>query len=158
MSKARFGHVEAGLRTEEKFDPFPEEMNRRMTTRLTDFHYAPDAALSRENLLREGVSDADIRVTGNTVVDALREVAAREYTFSTTWLSAEFVNRPGRLILVTMHRRENWGAPMIQREPGHQKIGRIVPRRPRIVFPMHKNPDRARRRASPARRSRTDSA
>ena len=135
--KAKFGHVEAGLRTDEKFDPFPEEMNRRMTTRLADFHYAP-TTLSRENLLREGVSDADIRVTGNTVVDALKEVAARDYEFEDPAL-ASFVSRPGRLILVTMHRRENWGAPM---ESASRAIRRLVEDFPdvRVVFPMHRNP------------------
>jgi UDP-N-acetylglucosamine 2-epimerase (non-hydrolysing) len=68
--KARFGHVEAGLRTDDKFDPFPEEMNRRMTTRLADLHFAP-TTLSQENLLKEGVPAESVRVTGNTVVDAL---------------------------------------------------------------------------------------
>jgi UDP-N-acetylglucosamine 2-epimerase (non-hydrolysing) len=136
-AKARFGHVEAGLRTDEKFDPFPEEMNRRMTTRLTDFHYAP-TSLSRENLLKEGVLDKDIRVTGNTVVDALREVVARDYEFEDATLG-EFVKRPGRLILVTMHRRENWGIPM---QAASRAIRRLVEDFPdiRVVFPMHKNP------------------
>ena len=135
--KARFGHVEAGLRTDEKFDPFPEEMNRRMTTRLADFHYAP-TQLSRENLLREGVDPETIRVTGNTVVDALKEVAAREYRFDDPALSA-FVSREGRLLLVTMHRRENWGAPM---QSACRAIRRLVEDFPdvRVVFPMHKNP------------------
>ena len=135
--KARFGHVEAGLRTDEKFDPFPEEMNRRMTTRLADFHYAP-TELSRENLLREGVDPSTIRVTGNTVVDALKEVAARDYQFDDPALSA-FVKREGRLILVTMHRRENWGAPM---QAASRAIRRLVEDFPdvRVVFPMHRNP------------------
>jgi UDP-N-acetylglucosamine 2-epimerase (non-hydrolysing) len=136
-AKAQFGHVEAGLRTDEKFDPFPEEMNRRMTTRLTDFHYAP-TALSKKNLLAEGILEKDIRVTGNTVVDALREVAARDYAFEDAALGA-FVKRPGRQILVTMHRRENWGAPM---EAASRAIRRLVEDFPdvRVVFPMHKNP------------------
>ena len=78
--QARFGHVEAGLRTDDKFDPFPEEMNRRMTTRLADLHFAP-TTLSQENLLKEGVPADSVRVTGNTVVDALHSVAQREYPF-----------------------------------------------------------------------------
>ncbi len=136
-AKARFGHVEAGLRTDEKFDPFPEEMNRRMTTRLTDYHYAP-TQLSKNNLLAEGVLEKDIRVTGNTVVDALREVSARDYQFEDVSLG-EFVKQPGRLILVTMHRRENWGPPM---QAASRAIRRLVESFPdvRVVFPMHKNP------------------
>ncbi|MGC4044132.1 MAG: UDP-N-acetylglucosamine 2-epimerase (non-hydrolyzing) [Armatimonas sp.] len=136
-AKARFGHVEAGLRTDEKFDPFPEEMNRRMTTRLADFHYAP-TELSKSNLLAEGVAEKDIRVTGNTVVDALREVAARDYEFEDAALG-EFVKRSGRLILVTMHRRENWGEPM---QAASNAIRQLVEDFPdvRIVFPMHRNP------------------
>lgn len=136
-ARAHFGHVEAGLRTDEKFDPFPEEMNRRMTTRLTDFHYAP-TELSKKNLLAEGVLEKDIRVTGNTVVDALREVAARDYAFEDAALGA-FVEQPGRLILVTMHRRENWGTPM---QAASRAIRRLVDdfSDVRVVFPMHRNP------------------
>jgi UDP-N-acetylglucosamine 2-epimerase (non-hydrolysing) len=136
-AKARFGHVEAGLRTDEKFDPFPEEMNRRMTTRLADFHYAP-TELSKSNLLAEGILEKDIRVTGNTVVDALREVAARDYQFEDKALG-DFVKLPGRLLLVTMHRRENWGAPM---QAASRAIRKLVEDFPdvRVVFPMHKNP------------------
>ena len=112
-------------------------MNRRMTTRLADFHYAP-TTLSEENLLKEGVDPATIRVTGNTVVDALKEVAARDYQFEDPAL-AEFVKREGRLILVTMHRRENWGAPM---QAASRAIRRLVEDFPdvRVVFPMHRNP------------------
>ena len=109
-AQADFGHVEAGLRTDDKFDPFPEEMNRRLTTRLTNFHYAP-TELSKQNLLREGIAESTIRVTGNTVVDALRTVSQLDYTFDDPKLAA-FVARPGRLILMTAHRRENWGERM----------------------------------------------
>lgn len=135
--KARFGHVEAGLRTDDKFDPFPEEMNRRLTGRLADLHFAP-TELSRENLLREGISADRIRVTGNTVVDALHSVAAREYRFEDSQL-AEAVAQPGRLLLVTAHRRENWGAPM---ESVCQAILRILDAFPdtHVILPMHKNP------------------
>ena len=105
--KAKFGHVEAGLRTDNKWDPFPEEMNRRMTTRLADFHFAP-TTLSEENLRREGVLPETIRVTGNTVVDALHSVAQQDFVFDDPEI-ARAVARPGRLLLVTAHRRENWG-------------------------------------------------
>lgn len=136
-AQADFGHVEAGLRTDNKFDPFPEEMNRRLTTRLTNFHYAP-TELSRENLLKEGIAPETIRVTGNTVVDALREVSQLDYTFEDPEL-AEFVARPGRLILVTAHRRENWGERMAS---ACRAIRRLIETFPdtRVIFPMHRNP------------------
>lgn len=136
-AQADFGHVEAGLRTDDKFDPFPEEMNRRLTTRLTNFHYAP-TELSRENLLREGIAADSIRVTGNTVVDALKTVSQLDYAFEDSTLAA-FVARPGRLILVTAHRRENWGERMAS---ACRAIRRLVEQFPdvRVVFPMHRNP------------------
>ena len=136
-AKAQFGHVEAGLRTDDKWDPFPEEMNRRMTTRLADFHYAP-TELAAQNLRGEGVPASTIRVTGNTVVDALLSVAAQDYRFEDAEL-AQAVARPGRLLLVTVHRRENWGAPMAE-------VCRAVLRLletfedTHVVLPMHKNP------------------
>ena len=136
-AQAKFGHVEAGLRTDDKFDPFPEEMNRRLTTRLADFHFAP-TTLSQENLLREGVPPERIRVTGNTVIDALHSVAAGDYTFEDAALR-EAVNRPGRMLLLTMHRRENWGEPM--RDVGAAVL-RLIQDFPdvHIIFPMHRNP------------------
>jgi UDP-N-acetylglucosamine 2-epimerase len=135
--KAAFGHVEAGLRTDDKFDPFPEEMNRRLTTRLTDLHFAP-TALAADNLLREGVAPARVRVTGNTVVDALHSVAARDYRFIDEALRRA-VGSPGRMLLVTAHRRENWGGPM---RCICEAIREIVERFPdvHVVFPMHRNP------------------
>ncbi len=136
-AQADFGHVEAGLRTDDKFDPFPEEMNRRLTTRLTNYHYAP-TELSKENLLKEGIAEGTIRVTGNTVVDALRTVSQLDYAFEDPKL-AEFVARPGRLILVTAHRRENWGERMAS---ACRAIRRLVEQFDdvRVVFPMHRNP------------------
>ncbi|GAB4469528.1 MAG: UDP-N-acetylglucosamine 2-epimerase (non-hydrolyzing) [Armatimonadaceae bacterium] len=135
--QAAFGHVEAGLRTDNKFDPFPEEMNRRLTARLADLHFAP-TELSRDNLLREGVPADRVRITGNTVVDALHSVAAREYTFEESAL-AEAVAKPRRLLLVTAHRRENWGDPM---RAICTAILRILDAFPdtHVILPMHKNP------------------
>ncbi|MGH2349662.1 MAG: non-hydrolyzing UDP-N-acetylglucosamine 2-epimerase [bacterium] len=102
------GHVEAGLRTYDKYQPFPEELNRRMTTALADLHFAPTAT-SAANLLREGVPAESIMVTGNTVIDALLTVRG----------AAAAAPVPGlpsldgrRLVVVTTHRRENWGAPL----------------------------------------------
>lgn len=136
-ARAKFGHVEAGLRTDNKFDPFPEEMNRRLTTRLADLHFAP-TTLAAENLLREGVHEALVRVTGNTVVDALRLVANQSFTFEDPAV-AEAVERPGRMVLVTAHRRENWGEPM---RAVCDAILKIVERFAdvHVVFPMHRNP------------------
>jgi UDP-N-acetylglucosamine 2-epimerase len=135
--QSRFGHVEAGLRTDNKFDPFPEEINRRLTARLADLHFAP-TQLARENLLREGVPADRIRVTGNTVVDALHSVAAREYSFEEKEL-AEAVARPGRLLLVTAHRRENWGDPM---RSICKAVLQILEQFPdtHVILPMHRNP------------------
>jgi len=112
-------------------------MNRRLTTRLTDFHFAP-TTLSEDNLRNEGIPGETIRVTGNTVVDALRSVASQDYTFADPAL-ATAVARPGRMILVTAHRRENWGEPM---QDICRAVLRIVETFPdtHIVFPMHKNP------------------
>ncbi|MBC8140474.1 MAG: UDP-N-acetylglucosamine 2-epimerase (non-hydrolyzing) [Armatimonadetes bacterium] len=135
--RARFGHVEAGLRTDDKWDPFPEEMNRRMTTRLADLHFAP-TDLAEQNLLNEGVPASAVRVTGNTVVDALLSVAARDYQFTDPAL-AEAVAKPGRMLLVTAHRRENWGEPM-----GDicRAVLRLLDTFPdtHVVLPMHLNP------------------
>jgi UDP-N-acetylglucosamine 2-epimerase (non-hydrolysing) len=109
--KVAFGHVEAGLRTDNKYDPFPEEMNRRLTGSLADFHFAPTRQ-AKENLLREGVKESAIYVTGNTVIDALNIIAARPYTFEDEVLLNAVSGREGRLVLVTAHRRENWGEPL----------------------------------------------
>lgn len=136
-ARVAFGHVEAGLRTDDKFDPFPEEINRRLTTRLADLHFAP-TTLAQENLLKEGVPSDRIRVTGNTVVDALLSVAAGQYAFEDAGL-AQAVARPGRMLLVTMHRRENWGEPMAQ---VCRALLALLERFPdtHVVFPMHRNP------------------
>lgn len=131
------GHVEAGLRTGNKYSPFPEEMNRRLTGVLTDYHYAPTAG-SRHNLLREGVGDENIFVTGNTVIDALMKTVDDQYTFTDPLLSGiDYHNR--RVILVTTHRRENLGEPM---RHVYQALRQIVTEFSdvEVVFPVHKNP------------------
>lgn len=131
------GHVEAGLRTRDKFQPFPEEINRRLTGSLADLHFAA-TDLSRRNLLAEGVDPARIFVTGNTVADALRLVLDRrssledtEFAFAEHWL--------GRMLLVTAHRRENLGTPMVSICQAlrrlHDAFEDLL-----IVFPMHPNP------------------
>lgn len=127
-----FGHVEAGLRTHNLQNPFPEEMNRVVAGRLARWHFAPTAS-ARENLLREGVDDASISVTGNTVIDALLEVTAR------TPPSPDLPDGR-RLILVTAHRRENFGRPM---EEILRAIRHLADTRPdvEILFPVHPNPN-----------------
>ena len=110
--KARVGHVEAGLRTHDKYAPFPEEINRKVTGAVTDLHFSPTQA-SKNNLVREGVAEATIFITGNTVVDALLSVSdminndpKRKNAFDSEF---SFLDHSKKLILVTGHRRENFG-------------------------------------------------
>jgi len=104
------GHVEAGLRTHNKFSPFPEEMNRKLTGSLTDLHFAPTTT-AKNNLLDENISQSDIFVTGNTVIDALLATVADDYTFSDELLAnIDYANK--RVVLVTALRRENLGEPV----------------------------------------------
>jgi UDP-N-acetylglucosamine 2-epimerase (non-hydrolysing) len=131
------GHVEAGLRTGNKYSPFPEEMNRRLTGVLTDYHFAPTAG-SRDNLLGEGISTENIFVTGNTVIDALIKTVDENYRFTDPLLAGiDYQNR--RVILVTTHRRENLGEPM---RHVYQALKQIVTEFDdvEVVFPVHKNP------------------
>lgn len=104
------GHVEAGLRTYDKYSPFPEEMNRRLAGVLTDLHFAP-TSLNRKNLLSEGIKADKIYVTGNTVIDALKTTVNPGYIFQNETLAkADFTGK--RVIAVTAHRRENLGEPL----------------------------------------------
>ena len=103
------GHVEAGLRTYDKYSPFPEEMNRRLVTAIADLYFCPTKN-NRDNLLREGI-EKGIFITGNTVIDALRTTVRSDYVFATQKLNElDYANR--KVILVTCHRRENYGEPM----------------------------------------------
>lgn len=127
------GHVEAGLRTFDKYSPYPEEMNRQMVGVMADIHFAP-TELSRENLLAEGKKDDTIIVTGNTAIDALNTTVRDDYTSAlTTWAKGS------RLIVLTAHRRENLGEPMRQM---FSAIKRIVEKYQdvKIVYPVHLNP------------------
>lgn len=103
----RVGHVEAGLRTFDKYFPFPEEMNRKLTGALADLHFAPTKG-SKVNLLREGINDSDIFITGNTVIDAMEHTVEENYVFENKELNEiDFKNK--KVIMITAHRRENWG-------------------------------------------------
>ena len=112
--RIKLGHVEAGLRTHNKWHPFPEELNRRIATVIADLHFAP-TEWSKANLLREGVDEQDILVTGNPVIDALHFVAQQPEPQQITELLEKLAVRgpaARRLILVTAHRRENFGQPL----------------------------------------------
>lgn len=104
----RVGHVEAGLRTFDKYFPFPEEMNRKLTGSLADLHFAPTSG-SKNNLLREGVKEDEIYITGNTVIDAMLHTVKEDYIFENEELNKiDFKNK--KVIMITAHRRENWGS------------------------------------------------
>jgi len=126
-----FGHVEAGLRTGDLRRPFPEEMNRVLAGRLARWHFAPTAS-SRDNLLREGIPAEQIFLTGNTVIDALHDMAART--------PAMPVAEGRRMVLVTAHRRESFGQPL---EQVCRAILELVERNPDIdvLYPVHRNPN-----------------
>lgn len=133
----KVGHVEAGLRTYDKYSPYPEEMNRIMTGHIADLHFAPTER-NRQNLLREAISDDDIYITGNTVIDALLEVTKKPYEFEEPTLKAlDFENK--RVICVTCHRRENLGENM---EHIFGAIRQIADEFDdvEIVYPVHLNP------------------
>lgn len=131
------GHVEAGLRTGVRYDPFPEEMHRRLTTSLATLHFAPTER-ARQNLLAEGVPASHVTVTGNTVIDALLRTVRPDYTFSDPALR-EIGSSGRKLLLVTAHRRENVGQPL---DHICMALRRLVDERNDIelLFSMHRNP------------------
>jgi UDP-N-acetylglucosamine 2-epimerase (non-hydrolysing) len=135
MQRAEVGHVEAGLRTDNLFNPFPEEINRRVVSPITRYHFAPTersaAALRKENIRPDW-----IHVTGNTVIDALRMTLERAVSLD----ELPFLNEHRRLILVTAHRRESFGAPF---ESLCRAIRSIADRNPgvELVYPVHLNPN-----------------
>lgn len=136
--KIPIGHVEAGLRTWNKFNPYPEEINRQLTTRLADFHFTP-TEWGRQNLLREGILDAAIFVTGNTVIDALLMIVDPDYTFIDPRLaSMDFSSR--RVILLTSHRRENFGQPMVNIFTACRDLVVAFPD-VELIYPVHPNPN-----------------
>ena len=133
----RIGHVEAGLRTYDKLQPFPEEVNRRTTGILADIHFAPTEQ-AQENLLREGVDKRRIVVTGNTVIDALLRIVGLEYDFTTGPLAQIPFDK--RILLVTAHRRENFGEPLHTICRAIEMISRRHAEEIQIVYPVHLNP------------------
>jgi UDP-N-acetylglucosamine 2-epimerase (non-hydrolysing) len=136
-SKVKVGHVEAGLRSFDKQHPFPEEINRALTTVIADYHFPPTET-SRQNLLACGVLEDRIFVTGNTVIDALIQTVKPQYDFGQPDLQpVDFANK--RIILVTSHRRENWGEPLRQICRAVKEIAENNPD-VEVVFSVHLNP------------------
>jgi len=136
-NQTKIGHVEAGLRTYDKYSPFPEEMNRCLTGVMTDFHFSPTVA-NKNNLLKENIDEKKIYITGNTVIDALKSTVKEDYVFTDENLkNLDFEGE--RVILVTAHRRENLGEPL---KNICRALRRIVEAYDdiRIVYPMHLNP------------------
>ncbi|MDO4793468.1 MAG: UDP-N-acetylglucosamine 2-epimerase (non-hydrolyzing) [Filifactor alocis] len=135
--KIPVGHVEAGLRTGNIYSPYPEEMNRKLTGSLATYHFSP-TVMNRDNLLRENVDEEKILITGNTVIDALLSVTNREYSFEDEAID-KIDESKYRTVLLTCHRRENWGEPM---EAIFSAIADLTKKHEDImvVFPMHKNP------------------
>ena len=130
------GHVEAGLRTWDKYSPFPEEMNRKLVGDIADLHFCPTPA-NRENLAREGITDG-VFVTGNTVIDALKTTVRTDYSFSTQALNGlDYTGK--RIILVTCHRRENYGQPMANIMTALRRIADAFPD-VELVYPVHLSP------------------
>ena len=131
------GHVEAGLRTGNKYSPYPEEMNRKLTGSIADMHFAPTAT-SKGNLLRENVNPANILVTGNTVIDALQTTVHSDYYFADEDFNKVFATGH-KLILMTTHRRENLGEPM---RHVYRALKSVLEAHEDVeaIFPVHKNP------------------
>ena len=130
------GHVEAGLRTYDKWSPFPEEMNRKMVGAIADLHFCPTVT-NRDNLARENITNG-VFLTGNTVIDALQTTVKRDYTFQEEVLNRlDYQNR--RVILVTCHRRENYGQPMTNIMTALRRIADAFPDT-ELVYPVHLSP------------------
>ncbi|MEG1483510.1 non-hydrolyzing UDP-N-acetylglucosamine 2-epimerase [Clostridium sp.] len=136
-NKVPVGHVEAGLRTYDIYSPFPEEANRKLTGTIATLHFAPTTT-NEKNLLREGVNEKNIFITGNTVIDALLSVIDKDLSFEQPILNdIDYKNK--NVILLTTHRRENWGEPMEQIFKAMIKLVR-EDESIEVIFPMHKNP------------------
>ena len=134
--KIPVGHVEAGLRTYDKWSPFPEEMNRKMVGAIADLHFCPTRA-NRDNLARENITSG-VFLTGNTVIDALQTTVVKDFTFAEDILNhLDYVNQ--KVVLVTCHRRENYGRPMEQIMTALRRIADAFPQ-VELVYPVHLSP------------------
>ena len=137
-NKIMIGHVEAGLRTFNKYFPFPEEINRSLISKIADIHFAP-TNINKENLINEGINEKYIYVTGNTIIDALKYTISDNYEFESKDLK-KFNFKEKKYILVTAHRRENFGKPL---EEICNAICEIALQKPdvEIIYPVHLNPN-----------------
>jgi UDP-N-acetylglucosamine 2-epimerase (non-hydrolysing) len=138
LERVKVGHVEAGLRSHDKWAPWPEEIFRRLTDVLSDWYFAPTGA-SADNLRAEGVPDGALHVTGNTVVDALRHIAHHDRPVSDPALRSA-IESDARLVLMTAHRRESFGAPI---RAVFEAVRNLADRHDdlRVVYPVHPNPN-----------------
>lgn len=133
-NQVAIGHVEAGLRTYDKYSPYPEEMNRQMVDCMTDMYFAP-TNLSKENLVKENIDESKIYVTGNTVIDAMKKTVTDNYSHA----ELKWIKENEKMILLTAHRRENLGEPM---RNIFKAIKRIIDefKDVKIIYPIHMNP------------------
>lgn len=133
-NQVAIGHVEAGLRTDDKYSPYPEEMNRQCVDRMTDLYFAP-TEISKNNLLKENISEEKIYVTGNTAIDAMSTTVDEDYVHP----DLEWIKPDERMILLTAHRRENLGEPM---RHIFKAVKRIVDEFSdiKVIYPIHMNP------------------
>lgn len=134
--KIKVGHIEAGLRTKDKYRPFPEEMNRRLVSAIADLHFAPTDG-ARKNLLKEGINPKTVFVTGNTVIDSLLDITKRKYQFRDARLK-KIISENKNIILVTAHRRESFGKPLEDICGALKEIAASFD--VEIVYPVHLNP------------------
>ncbi|MBG0785832.1 MAG: UDP-N-acetylglucosamine 2-epimerase (non-hydrolyzing) [Anaerolineaceae bacterium] len=141
-NQVNIGHVEAGLRTFDKWQPFPEEINRRVAGVVADLHFAPTEN-NRRNLLREGIPDEIIRVTGNTAIDALHLIIQQPTPQETDHILKQAGVGPGdrRLVLVTAHRRENFGQPILDICKALKQLADQYRDEITLVYPVHLNPN-----------------
>lgn len=139
FNRISLGHVEAGLRTNKKYLPFPEEMNRHLVSVVTDFHFCP-TSLAAENLRRENVPDWSIHVTGNTVVDAMLQIKNRALDTALEPGLQAFVDEHPKFVLITAHRRENFGAPLLSICESVRELAEQHPESG-FIYPVHQNPN-----------------
>jgi len=140
--RIKVGHVEAGLRTGDKWQPFPEEINRRVASVTADYHFAP-TEWARNNLLREGIADDLIKVTGNTIIDALTQITALPMPKEIEDLlgKKQILSGGKQLVVITAHRRENFGIPIKNICAALQSLAKRYKERIEIVYPVHLNPN-----------------
>lgn len=136
--RIKVGHVEAGLRTEDKFQPFPEEINRRIASVIADLHFAPTIQ-ARKNLRKEGIPAKNIVVTGNTIIDALLLIGKKPYDLEKSLLKNIPFDR--KLVLITAHRRENFGEPLMAICSAIKKLTDRFQDDIHFVYPVHPNPN-----------------